>query len=74
MQVLKDPPCSASRYYLRSLSWTSGTFYFPDSWDLLEVLGGLPWQRGRGGSPGDPPGPWEIPPDPRGTMNNNNEQ
>ncbi len=30
-----------------SLSWTSRTFYFPDSRDLLEVLGGLPWQRER---------------------------
>ena len=38
MQVLKDPPCSASHYYLRSLSWTSRTFYFPDSRDLREVL------------------------------------
>ncbi len=29
-------PCS--HYYLHSLSWTSRTFYFPDSRDLLEVL------------------------------------
>ena len=30
-----------------------GPFSFPDSRDLLEVLGGLPWQRERpqGGSP-----------------------
>ena len=28
-----------------------GPFYFPDSRDLLEVLGGLPWQRERGGGP-----------------------
>ncbi len=48
-------PCS--RYYLHSLSWTSRTFYFPDSRDLLEVLGGLSRQRERGGSLGDPPGP-----------------
>ncbi len=39
----------SSHYYLRSLSWTSRTFYFPDSRDLLEVLGGLSWQRERGG-------------------------
>ena len=51
----------SSHYYLRSLSWTSRTFYFQDSRDLLEVLGGLPWQRERGvprGSSrtlGDPP-------------------
>ena len=32
-------------------------FSFPDSRDLLEVLGGLSWQRERGGSLGDPPGP-----------------
>ena len=47
----------SSHYYLRSLSWTSRTFYFPDSRDLLEVLGGLSWQRARGGSLGDRPGP-----------------
>ncbi len=42
----------SSHYYLRSLSRTSRAFYFPDSWDLLEVLGGLAWQRERpqGGS------------------------
>ena len=40
-------PCS--HYYLRSLSWTSRTFYFPDSRDLLEVLGGLSRQREGGG-------------------------
>ncbi len=34
-----------------------GPFSFPDSRDLLEVLGGLSWQRERGGSLGDPPGP-----------------
>ena len=32
---------------LGSLSWTSRSFYFPDSRDLLEALGGLPWQRER---------------------------
>ena len=37
----------SSPHYLGSLSWTSRTFYFPDSRDLLEVLGGLSWQRGR---------------------------
>ena len=37
----------SSHYYLGSLSWTSKTFYFPDSRDLLEVLGGLSWQRER---------------------------
>ncbi len=36
-----------SHYQLGSLSWTSRTFYFPDSRDLLEALGGLPWQRER---------------------------
>ncbi len=49
-----------------SLSWTSRTFYFSDSRDLLEVLRGLPWQRERerprGGSPRDQvieePGEW----------------
>ncbi len=40
-----DLPCSY--YYLRSLSWTSRTFYFLDSRDLLEVLRGLSWQRER---------------------------
>ncbi len=34
-----------------------GPFSFPDSRDLLEVLGRLSWQRERGGSLGDPPGP-----------------
>ena len=29
-------------YYLGSLSWTSKTFYFPDSRDLLEVLRDFP--------------------------------
>ncbi len=33
-----------------------GPFSFPDSRDLLEVLGRLSWQR-EGGSLGDPPGP-----------------
>jgi hypothetical protein len=47
----------SSHYYLRSLSRTSRTFSFPDSRDPLEVLGGLSWQRERGGSLGDPPGP-----------------
>ncbi len=37
----------SSQYYLRSLSWTSRTFYFLDSRDLLEVLRGLSWQRER---------------------------
>ncbi len=37
-----------------------GPFSFPDSRDLLEVLGGLPWQRERGGSLGDLPGPQGI--------------
>ncbi len=32
---------------LRSLSWTSRIFSFPDSRDLLEVLGGLSRQRER---------------------------
>ncbi len=48
-------------YYFRSLSWTSKTFYFLDSRDLLEVLrdflgrerGGVP--RGSSRTPGDPP-------------------
>ena len=31
-------PLPSSHYYLRSISWTSRTFYFPDSPDLLEVL------------------------------------
>ncbi len=45
-------------YYLGSLSWTSRTFYFPDSRYLLEVLGDfLGRERERGGSLGDPPGP-----------------
>ncbi len=35
----------SSHYYLGSLSWTSRTFYFSDSRDLIEVLRGLPWQR-----------------------------
>ncbi len=43
--ILEILPCS--RYYLRSFSWTSRTFYFSDSRDLLEVLRGLPWQRER---------------------------
>ncbi len=47
----------SSHYYLGSLSWTSRTFYFLDSRDLREVLGGPSWQRERGGSLGDPPGP-----------------
>ena len=34
-----------------------GPFSFLDSRDLLEVLGGLSWQREKGGSLGDPPGP-----------------
>ena len=46
-------PLPSSHYYLRSLSWTSRTFYFQDSRDLLEVLrdvlgrerGGLPRYR-----------------------------
>ena len=52
-------PCS--HYYLRSLSWTSRIFHFPDSRDLLEVLrdflgrerGGVP--RGSSRTLGDPP-------------------
>ena len=54
-------PLPSSHYYLRSLYWTSGTFYFPDSRDLLEVLGDF-LGRERGGVPrgssrnlGDPP-------------------
>jgi hypothetical protein len=48
----------SSHYYLRSLSWTSRTFYFLDSRDLLEVLRDfLGRERERGGSLGDPPGP-----------------
>ncbi len=52
----------SSHYYLRSLSRTSGTFSFPDSRDLLEVLGRLsrPRERPQGGSPRvreDPLGP-----------------
>ncbi len=51
----------SSHYYLRSLSRTSGTFYFLDSRDLLEVLrdflgrerGGVP--RGSSRTLGDPP-------------------
>jgi len=54
----------SSHYYLRSLSWTSRTFYFLDSRDLLEVLrdflgrerereGGVP--RGSSRTLGDPP-------------------
>ena len=48
-----DTNLPSSHYYLGSLSWTSRTFYFPDSLDHLEVLGGLSWQRERpqGGSP-----------------------
>ncbi len=48
-----DLPCSY--YYLRSLSWTSRT-YFLDSLDLLEVLRDF-LGRERGGSLGDSPGP-----------------
>ena len=49
----------SSHYYLGSLSWTSRTFYFVDSRDLLEVLRDfLGREREReGGSLGDPPGP-----------------
>ena len=51
----------SSHYYLGSLSWTSRTFYFPDSRYLLEVLrdflgrerGGVP--RGSSRTLGDPP-------------------
>ncbi len=52
-QSLSRGHLPSSHYYLGSLSRTSRTFYFPDSRDLLEVLGGLPWQRERpqGGSP-----------------------
>ena len=46
----------SSHYYLGSLSWTSRTFYFPDSRYLLEVLRYF-LGRERGGSLGDPPGP-----------------
>jgi len=49
-----------SHYYLRLLSWTSRTFYFPNSRDLLEVLRDF-LGRGRGG------GPQGILPDPRGS-------
>ena len=41
----------SGRYYLGSLSRTSRTFYFSDSRDLLEVLGGLPWRRESDGRP-----------------------
>ena len=43
-------PIPSSHYYLRSLSWTSRTFYFPDSRDLLEVLRDF-LGRERGGGP-----------------------
>ncbi len=36
-----DPGVPSSHYYLRSVSRTSRPFSFPDSRDLLEVLGGL---------------------------------
>jgi len=45
----------SSHYYLRSLSWTSSTFYFLDSRDLLEVLRDFLGREG--GVPRDPPGP-----------------
>ncbi len=41
----------SSHYYLRSLSWTSETFYFPDSRDLLEVLGDFLDREREGGVP-----------------------
>ena len=53
---------AASSYPVVIINWVQylgppGPFSFPDSRDLLEVLGGLPWQRERGGSLEDPPGP-----------------
>ena len=62
--VLEPLVLPSSHYYLRSLSWTSWTFYFLDSRDLLEVLrdvlgrereGGVP--RGSSRTLGDPPKP-----------------
>ena len=50
----------SSHYYLGSVSWTSRTFYFPDSRYLLEVLRDF-LGRERGG------GPWGILPDPGGS-------
>ena len=47
----------SSHYYVRSLSWTSRTFYFLDSRDLLEVLRDFLGRDRGGGSLGDPPGP-----------------
>ena len=41
----------SSHYYLRSLCWTSRIFSFPDSRDLLEVLGGLVLAEREGGGP-----------------------
>ena len=41
----------SSHYYLRSLSWTSRTFYFLDYRDLLAVLRRLSWQREKEGGP-----------------------
>ncbi len=63
--ALKSPPAKppdavptlpCSHYYLRSLSWTSRTFYFLDSRDLLEVLRDFLGRERGGGSLGDPPG------------------
>ena len=52
-------PLPSSHYYLRPLSWTSRTFYFPDSRDILEVLRDC---LGRERDPReDPLGPGRIP-------------
>jgi len=44
LEVEREQSCGG-HYYLGSFSRTSRPFYFLDSWDLLEVLGGPPWQR-----------------------------
>ncbi len=49
----------SSHYYLRSLSWTSSTFYFLDSLDRLEVLRDFLGREG--GSPGILPDPRDPP-------------
>ncbi len=51
MLMAKRELLPGSHYYLRSLSRTSRTFYFPDSRDLLEVLRDF-LGRERGGVPG----------------------
>ncbi len=56
----------SSHYYLGSVSWTSRTFYFPDSRDLLEVLGDLLGRERERDPREDPLGsgriPWGPPP------------